>query len=359
MKRTVYKNLVIDDILTDLTAEDGVIVSLERTTEDGYDCKGLTARAGLFDVHIHGLIGEDANANDGTLDKMSLALAKEGVTSWLPTVSPASFDDMEKACKAVSHAGAKVRGFHLEGPFVSLAKKGALNPIHIVPPTTELLDRCPRATYMTIAPETEGAIEFIKEATKRGVRLALGHSVATHDEALAGIRAGANSLTHTFNAMAPLDHREPGLIGAAITGDAYVQVISDGFHLHPAVVLALYRIFGAERMMLISDSVRPAGLPEGVYESSGKVVEVRNGQCYLKDSNTIAGATTLLSECVRRAVSFGIPEADAYRMASETPARFMGVKAGKLALGYDADFALYSKTNHAVLTVIDGEIVEF
>ena len=356
MKRTVYKNLSIDGVLTDLIAEDGVITFLGKTEEEGYDCKGLTARAGLFDVHIHGLVGEDANGGD--IDKMSLALAKEGVTSWLPTLSPSTFDSLEAACANDSRVGAKVRGFHLEGPFVNLAKKGALKEECIVAPTLELLDRCPRATYMTIAPEVEGALDFIKEATKRGVRLAIGHTVATHDEALAGIRAGANSLTHTFNAMAPLNHREPGPIGAAITGDAYVQVISDGFHLHPAVVLALYRIFGADRMMLISDSVMPAGLPDGNYESSGKPVIVKSGQCYLTDGVTIAGATTLLSECVRRAISFGIPEKDAYRMASETPARFMGIKAGVLAEGYDADFALYDETNHAVLTVIGGKIVK-
>lgn len=353
MKRIVYKNLIIDEKLTDLTIEDGVIVSLEKTSEDGYDCKGLTARAGLFDIHIHGLMGE--NANGGNLEKMSLVLAKEGVTSWLPTVSPYTFENMEEACAAESHAGAKVRGFHLEGPFVSLAKKGALNPKYIVAPTTELLDRCPRATYMTIAPEVDGAMEFIKEATKRGVRLAIGHTTSTHDEALEAIRAGANSLTHTFNAMPPLHHREPGPIGAAITGDAYVQVISDGFHLHPSVVLALYRIFGAERMILISDAVKTTGLPDGVYQSEGKTIYVKNGETRLEDG-TIAGATTLLSECVRRAISFGIPEKDAYRMASETPARFMGVKAGILAVGYDADFALYDETNHAILTVIDGKI---
>ncbi len=355
MERFVYKNLVIDDMLTDLIAEDGVISFIGKTDEDGYDCKGLTARAGLFDIHIHGLIGE--NANGGNLEGMSRALAKEGVTSWLPTVSPYTFENMEEACAAESHAGAKVRGFHLEGPFVNLAKKGALNPEHIVAPTLELLDRCPRATYMTIAPEVEGAIDFIKEATKRGVRLAIGHTTSTHDEALAGIRAGANSLTHTFNAMPLFHHREPGPIGAAITGDAYVQVISDGFHLHPSVVLALYRIFGAERMILISDAIKTAGMPDGVYQSEGKTIYVKNGETRLKDG-TIAGATTLLSECVRRAISFGIPEKDAYRMASETPARFMGVKAGVLEAGYDADFVLYDDTNHAVLTVIDGELLK-
>ncbi len=355
MERNVYKNLSIDGVLTDLIAEDGVIVFLGKTEEDGYDCKGLTARAGLFDVHIHGLIGQ--NANDGNLEEMSLVLAKEGITSWLPTVSPYTFENMEKACAAESHVGAKVRGFHLEGPFVNLAKKGALNPEYIVAPTVELLDRCPRAIYMTLAPEIEGALDFIKEATKRGVRLAIGHTTATHDEALEGIRAGANSLTHTFNAMAPFNHREPGPIGAAITGDAYVQVISDGFHLHPAVVIALYRIFGAERVMLISDAVKTAFMPDGVYQSEGKTVYMKNGECRLEDG-TIAGATTLLSECVRRAISFGIPEKDAYRMASETPARFMGIKAGILTEGYDADFALYDETNHAVLTVIDGKIVE-
>lgn len=355
MERVIYKNIKIGGVLTDLIAEDGVIAYIGKTDEEGYDGKGLTARAGLFDVHIHGLVGEDAVGGD--LDKMSLVLAREGITSWLPTLSPYSFEEMEATCAKVSKKGAKVRGFHLEGPFVSTEKKGALNPKYIVPPTTELLDRCPRATYMTIAPEVDGALDFIKEATKRGVRLAIGHTVATHDEALAGIRAGANSLTHTFNAMAPLNHREPGPIGAAVTGDAYVQVISDGFHLHPAVVLLLYRTFGADRMMLISDAVRPTGLPDGTYTSSGKTVIVRNGQCYLTDGVTIAGATTLLSECVRRAISFGIPEEDAYRMASETPARFMGVKAGVLAVGYDADFALYDETNHAVLTVISGKVL--
>ena len=157
--------------------------------------------------------------------------------------------------------------------------------------------------------------------------------------------------------MAPLNHREPGPIGAAVTGDAYVQVISDGFHLHPSVVLALYRIFGPERMILISDAVRTAGMPDGEYDFDGQTVYVTDGKTLLKDG-TISGATNLLSEDVRRAISFGIPEKDAYRMASETPARFMGIKAGILKEGYDADFALYDETNHAVLTVIDGKIVE-
>jgi hypothetical protein len=161
MERNVYKNLSIDGVLTDLIAEDGVITFLGKTEEEGYDCKGLTARAGLFDIHIHGLVGEDANGGD--IDKMSLALAKEGVTSWLPTLSPSTFDSLEAACANDSRVGAKVRGFHLEGPFVNLAKKGALKEECIVAPTVELLDRCPRATYMTIAPEVEGALDFIKE----------------------------------------------------------------------------------------------------------------------------------------------------------------------------------------------------
>lgn len=355
MKRTVYKNMKINGEIVDLIAEDGVIAFIGKTNEAGYDCKGLTARAGLFDIHIHGLVGDDAYSP--SLDKMCYTLAKEGVTSWLPTATPRSFDAIERACKGTSTAGAKIRGFHLEGPFVNMAKKGALNPAYIATPTLALLDRCPRATYMTIAPEVDGAMDFIKEATKRGVRLAIGHTTSTHDVALEAIRAGANSLTHTFNAMPPFLHREPGPIGAAITGDAYVQVISDGFHLHPAVVLALYRIFGPERMILISDSVRTAGMPDGEYDFDGQTVYVNDGKTLLKDG-TISGATTLLSEDVRRAISFGIPEEDAFRMASETPARFMGIKAGVLKEGYDADFALYDETNHAVLTVIDGSIIE-
>ena len=338
MKRTVYKNLLIDHKLTDMTVEDGKIASLSPTKESGVDCKGLDARAGLFEIHAHGCMGIDTM--DGDLVPMANAMGQRGITSWLPTTMTLPREQSLAVTRELPETdGARIRGFHLEGPFINVNKKGAQNPLYVQKPDLSLLDACPHAKIITVAPEVEGARVFIADAKKRGVKVALGHTECDYTTAVRAMRAGADSLTHTFNAMPPFPHRDRGPIGAALTEDCYVQVISDGIHLHPAVVLALYKMFGPERMILISDTVSAAGLSDGEYSLGGLAVYCKNGKATLADG-TLAGSATFLDDCVRRAISFGIPAEDAFRMASETPARYLGIQTGRLSVGYDADFIL-------------------
>ncbi len=341
MERKVYKNLYIGQENTDIVVEDGVIASVGRTRETGEDCGGLTARAGLFDTHAHGCIGYDTM--EGHLDEMSAVLGARGIASWLPTTMTMPIEEIAAATAVIPETrkgAARVRGFHLEGPYFSEKRKGAQNPAYLRDPSAELLDACPNAALVSIAPELDGSVDFIREAVSRGVRVSVGHTDADYDTVLSAIQAGANCLTHTFNAMPPMLHRAPGPVGAALTGDGYVQVIADGYHLHPAVVLALYRMFGPDRMILISDMIRACGMPDGEYVGGGLPFTVKNGQARLPDG-TINGSTTFLDDIVRRAVSFGIPVEDAFRMASATPARFMGMQCGLLAEGYDAEICLW------------------
>ncbi|MBO5755705.1 MAG: N-acetylglucosamine-6-phosphate deacetylase [Clostridia bacterium] len=355
--RTVYKNVVANGNLTDLTCEDGKILSLEKTEEKGRDMGGLTARAGLFDIHFHGCVGEDTMGGGAAISKMAKILAARGITSFLPTTCTFPFADLAKVDATLlpyEKGEAKVRGLHLEGPFIAMSRKGAQNGDAVVAPDLALLDACPHCTLITVAPEAEGAEDFIRAAVARGVRVAQGHTDADYDLSVSAMRAGADSLTHTFNAMPAMLHRAPGPVGAALTEGGFVQVISDGFHLHPAMVLALYKMFGPERMMLISDAITATGLADGPCVSGGLPVTVKDGQARLSDG-TIAGSTTYLDDVVRRAISFGIPADDAFRMASETPARYMGLPCGVLKEGFDADFGFYDGEHRLVSVVINGE----
>ncbi len=356
MERTVYKNLVINQKLTDLTVEKGKIVSLSPTSENGIDCGGFTARAGLFDIHAHGCMGKDTM--DGALVPMANELGARGITSWLPTTMTMPREAILAVTKELPETdGARIRGFHLEGPFINIHKKGAQNPLYVQKPDASLLDDCPHARLITVAPEVEGAEELIAEAKKRNVRVAIGHTECNYDTAVRAMHLGADSLTHTFNAMPPFHHRDPGPIGAALTEGGFVQVISDGIHLHPAVVLALYKMFGPERMILISDMISAAGLSDGTYSLGGLTVYCQNGKATLSDG-TIAGSSTFLDECVRRAISFGIPEEDAFRMASETPARYLGIQTGILGVGYDADFILTDTALKIRAVIANGKIIK-
>ena len=205
---------------------------------------------------------------------------------------------------------------------------------------------------ITLAPELDGAIEYIKAF---GGVVCLGHTDADYDTAVNAARAGAKCLTHTFNAMPPLHHRSPSLIGAAADFDMYVQVICDGKHIHPAVIRILYRLFGPERMILISDSMRATGLPDGVYELGGQTITVKEKTARTADG-ALAGSTSSLFECVRCAVDFGIPEPEAFRMASETPARLMGLKRGIIKSGYDCDLIVLDDKNEIDTVIINGNI---
>ena len=217
---------------------------------------------------------------------------------------------------------------------------------------SDFADLADRIAMMTVAPDVEGALSFIEEAP---FRISLGHTAADYDTARAAFRAGADCMTHTFNAMSPLHHRDPAVIGAALTEGAFAQVISDGIHLHPATVLLLYRAFGSDRMILISDAISATGLSDGDYMLGGKRVLVRDGIAR-NEAGALSGSTVTLHDCVRRAISFGIPRDEALKMASLTPAAYLGVKKGKVAVGYDADLLVVDEELNILETILCDQL---
>ncbi|HBJ18485.1 MAG TPA: N-acetylglucosamine-6-phosphate deacetylase [Clostridiales bacterium] len=349
----IIKNVKIKEKITDIQVENGRFTHIGDVHADGgkvIDGEGLKLIPGLIDIHSHGCLGYDTM--EGNLPEMAAYQLAHGITTWYPTTMTMSFEDIRRATEApiTGFPGAHIPGFHLEGPFISKKYKGAQNEEFIKAPTMELLKECKNVKLITLAPELAGSEEFIRAC---GIVVALGHTACDYDTAVRAFRAGATCLTHTFNAMTPLHHREPGPIPAAADCGAYAQLISDGIHVHPAMVRLLFRLFGDDRVVLISDSLRATGLDDGEFMFGGQKVILKDGVARI-ESGAIAGSTTDLFECMRRAVSFGIPEETAIRAASENPARLMGLNKGKIEVGYDADFLLVTDDLRLVKVFSDG-----
>lgn len=354
-KKIIYKNVKIGTDITDITVENGLIASLEQVSGNGIDLKGVEIRAGLIDIHTHGCIGYDITNNYGCLEKISIYQASKGITAWYPTTSTESLEKMRRITNQNISGlkGAKVMGFHLEGPFISDKKLGAMNKEYVRKPDIKDLEGFKNVKLINLAPETEGAMDFIKNC---GVTISLGHTVCDYDTAVRAAESGAKCVTHIFNAMPPLHHRQPALVGAAFDKNLYVQVICDGIHIHPAVIRMLYSLFGKDRMILISDSVAPAGAPDGEYIFGGLPTVVKNSIARTK-GGALAGSTANLFYCVQQAVKFGIPKDDAFAMASATPAALMGIKSGNLKVGYAADFIGIDRNMNLKFTVVCGKMV--
>lgn len=349
--KTIFKNAKIKGIITDITVENGKITSLEKTSDEGYDLKGAKVYPGLIDIHIHGCLGYDYN--DNRQDIVAKFLADNGITSYLATTSTTSHETlMELTHTPLPQNGANCLGYHLEGPYINHSRKGAQNPDNIQKPDIEKYKQYKNVKMITVAPEIDGGMDFIRECDSI---VCIGHTDADYDTTVEAIKSGAKCLTHTFNAMPPLNHRNPGVVGGAITENAYVQVISDGYHLHPAVVYMLYKIFGTERMVLISDAISACGLPNGEYVS-GELPIIVDGETGKLTDGTIAGSIAPLSKCVRKAIEFGIPEEDAFHMASTTPAELLGINKGRLEVGFDADFIAVDEEYNIVNTIIGGKL---
>jgi len=349
-------NLTTKYGIKSIEIEKGIIKHISDTPfNNGIDCQNLIAIPGLIDVHTHGIMGCDTM--DGDVKTLSEHYARVGTTTVYPTTMTMGFDELTRVVNQdLSNTLANVPGFHLEGPYISKNKKGAQDEKHIRIPDAEEFLNLPNVKMVTMAPEAENGLDFIEKVKDKAV-VSIGHTDCDYDTALKAIDKGANCLTHTFNAMPSILHRAPGPISAAMDREIYAQIICDGVHIHPAVIRMAYKIFGKDRLVLISDSLNPTGLTDGEYLSGGLNVTLKNGVAKLKDG-TIAGSTSTLLDCVLCANKFGIPFFDAVDMASLTPAKMMKLNKGELKEGKDADILLLDKNYSLNKVIINGEFIK-
>ena len=359
--------------------EDGIVSSM-GTQEAGesaasdrvLDYPGATLAPAFFDVHMHGAAGHDVmEATPEALLAVGGFLASRGTGSYLATTVTASKDATLRAlaglAKLVAKAPDEARhkawpiGIHLEGPFLSHAKKGVQPAEHLLTPDIATFDRFFDASeghikLMTMAPELPGAVELVAHASARGVRVSLGHSDATSAETRAAIAAGAASATHTFNAMRPLDHREPGILGTVLTTDSlYAELICDGIHTAPELVKLWWRAKGPERAILVTDAMSAAGMPDGEYHLGGFAVQVANGKAMAR--GVLAGSVLTLDRALTNFLEFtGADLEQGLRLLSINPATMTGFQdqAGSLAVGQKANLVAVDGAGKLLASFVNG-----
>jgi len=397
MTKTITARHLITDIGTVEFAvlsvpPDGLIGEIYSDPKALHD-DTTTLTAALLDVHTHGAMGHDVmRASPADLAELQRFLATRGVAHYLPTTVTASVDTTLRALESLANAieraptdnEARPIGIHLEGPFLSHAKRGMHPPAELQPPSIELFDRFNAAArghvkLVTIAPEPNAAkpspgpsngaspaLDLIRHATAFGVRISLGHTNANAADSLAAIAAGATSATHTFNAMRPLDHREPGILGTVLTDDRlYAELICDGVHVAPTLVRLWLRAKGRDRAILVTDAMEAAGMPDGDYTLGESAVTVINGRVLLKEDlargkDTLAGSILTLDKAVSNLQAFTHASlADATRLASHNPAAMLGQpELTRLAPGSPANLNRFDVEGHLIATYLRGQEIQ-
>ncbi len=341
----------------------------ENSNDEALDLSGCYLIPGLTEVHCHGCMGEDFSDGDiNGLKKMCEYQLSRGITQFCPTGMTLDTEDLINICRVAAQYkkmktnGADLVGIQLEGPFFCEAKKGAQNAKWLRSPDKQLFEMLQKEAeglvkIIAIAPELEGSMDFIKQF-KDEVVISLGHTACDYKTAHLALNNGAKQITHLFNAMNPFAHRDPGPVGAAADSNCQVELISDGVHIHPAMVRSVFKLFGANRVTLISDSMRAAGMPDGKYTLGGQDVFVKGNLATL-ESGTIAGSATDLMKCMLTAVSFGVPLHSAVTAAAVNPAKTLGIydKVGSLSVGKSANVVVLNPDLSLRTVIFHGKVV--
>lgn len=350
--------------------------SISAASEDVYDASGCYVIPGLTDIHFHGCVGYDfCDGTKEAISAMAAYQAKNGVTTICPATMTLATEILDRICTTAAEylkeqdaAGEKqttasLVGINMEGPFISLAKKGAQNPAYIHKPDTEVFRYLQKKSnglvkLLAIAPEENGAMDCIK-SLKDEVVLSVAHTTADYETSMEAFQAGASHVTHLFNAMPPFSHRDPGVVGAAADSEpCNVELICDGIHISPSMVRCTFKLFGDDRVILISDSMMATGMEDGKYALGGQDVFVKGSLATLADG-VIAGSATNLMDCMRTTVGMGIPLESAVKAATFNPARSIGIldQYGSIEAGKRANMVILNKDLTIKDVMINGSIL--
>lgn len=353
--------------------ENGKIKEINPTTPyegETIDANGLYLSPGFIDVHIHGAAGYDTM--DGTfkaINEIAKAIAKHGTTSFTPTTMTVASEDILQSMKVIKEAklngtdGANVLGAHLEGPFISPKAIGAQNPKYVLAPSIENFNKIvgdyeDAVVSITLAPEVDGAEELIKYLSDKSIKVSMGHTKATYEEAMNGINCGCSHATHLFNAMTGFAHREPGVVGAVFDSPITTETISDGIHISYPSLRTAYKVKGTDKVLLITDAMMACSMPDGMYSLGGQDVVVKNGAARLKDG-TLAGSILTLDKAVKNVYNNSNYDLfEVVKMATYNAAKHCKVenKKGLIKEGYDADLLLFDKDIDIKHVIINGKL---
>lgn len=328
------------------------------------DAQGNYIIPGLIETHTHGIMGYDFNTCQVTdLAKVSDALLEEGVTCFMASLTSETHDDMIALLDKYQTCHIpNLLGVHIEGPFLNVKNKGVMKVESLQMPNTETFDEflnhCSKVKAMTIAPELPHSLSLITHGNNMGIVMNVGHSSASASQVVEAQKYGAKGVTHLYNAMSQHLHREPGVVTGAMISDLFCELIVDGFHIHEDVIKATYKAIGKERIVLICDANPCKGLPDGIYQFSGKEVEIIDGKARVKATGRIAGSTLALNiACQNMMRICGCSLADVVCMATTNPAQMYGLNKGKLEVGYDGDVIVVND-QFDILAVINQGIIQ-
>lgn len=358
--------ILFEDKIVDVVNEDEIINYKDLEI---IDAKGQYVSPGFIDIHIHGSGSCDTmDGNMEALKVISRTIAKNGVTGFLPTTMTMSKEYIYGAFQVIKAAmnstmeGATVLGCHMEGPFINEKYKGAQNPEHIIEPSFDFIkDYLDIIKIITIAPEKDENHKFITKMNEYSeIVISMGHTNATYEEAMKSIEMGISHATHLFNAMTPLSHRAPGVVGAVLKSNITCEIIADTIHVHPGVFDMLNTIKGKDKMVLITDAMRAGCMKEGNYDLGGQEVIVKDNSARLR-SGALAGSVLTLNKAVKNMYEHSTLEIyEAVKMASLNPARVIGVDThkGSLAVGKHSDIIIFDEEFNVSITIIGGKVLE-